>query len=72
MPIASLIECVRGGVVWFLVPFLVSQSSCWLLYFNCVVAVCVMCIVLFFTVLWVGLQAVIVAFPSSPRLLLDP
>ena len=33
----------------------------------CVVAVCVLC--LFLTVLWVGLQSVIVAFPGHTHLL---
>ena len=37
-----------------------------------VVGVCVLCLVLFLTVLCVGLQSVIVAFPSPIHLLLDP
>ena len=40
-----------------------------MLYFLCVVAVCVLC--LFLGVLWVGLQSVIVAFPGRILLLLE-
>ena len=59
-------------LVWFLVPFLVYQSSCrgresWLFYFNCVVAVCVLC--LFHMVPLVGLQSVVVSFPGHTHLL---
>ena len=57
----------------FVVHYLVSsfaiislgKKDSWLLYFNCLychLTVSVLC--LFLTVLWVGLQCVIVAFPS--------
>ena len=36
-------------------------------YFNCVVAVCVLCF--FLTVPWIGLQFVIVAFPGHTLLI---
>ena len=38
------------------------RKRAWMLYFNCVVAVSVLC--LFITVPWVGLQSVIVVYPG--------
>ena len=57
-----------GFAVWFFVPFLVKLASfrgreSWLIYFNCVVAVCVLC--LYLAVPWVGPQSVIVTFPRQ-------
>ena len=45
---------------------LAEERDSWLLYCNCVVAVCVMC--LFLMVPWVGLQSVIVTFPGHTHL----
>ena len=54
-------------VEWFLVQFLVYQSSLeresWLLHLNCVTAVCVLC--LFLAVPWADLQSVTYFFPCE-------
>ena len=58
-------------VVLYFVSFLVLQSSCWgresrLLYFSGLLGVMWL---LSFTVMWVGLQCVIVTFPGHTHLL---
>ena len=55
------------GALSSLPIILLRERERCLLYFNCVVAVCVLCV--FLMVPWVGLQSVIVVFPghTHPR-----
>ena len=51
----------------FLAIFFSWKGGSWLFYFDCIVAVCVLC--LFLVELWVGLKSVITAFPRYTQLL---
>ena len=50
---------------------LLGKKDSWLLYFNCLLMAFDSVLCLFLAILWVGLQCVIVAFPSHTHLLMS-